>query len=139
MAMEAPPETLAYVAMLDHTRRRPDALAVVDVDPASKSYARTVGQVDMGRLAQHLGFHPALLYADPRQLIDSRAILETRRRAFDGSPRRMPGAGPSSSRDFVRSRASSRRCISFRLPISMPASRSRRSRRCSVSAASFAR
>jgi len=30
MAMEAPPETLAYLAMLDPTRQRPDAMAVVD-------------------------------------------------------------------------------------------------------------
>lgn len=31
-AMEAPPEKLAYIALLD-----PDAIAVVDVDPASAS------------------------------------------------------------------------------------------------------
>ena len=30
MAMEAPPERLAYLAMLDPTRQRPDAMAVVD-------------------------------------------------------------------------------------------------------------
>ncbi len=60
MAMQAPPETLAYVAMLDHTRRRPDALAVIDVDPASKSYARAIGQVDMphaGDELHHFGWN----------------------------------------------------------------------------------
>uniref|UniRef100_A0A7C2K1X5 FadR family transcriptional regulator n=1 Tax=Schlesneria paludicola TaxID=360056 RepID=A0A7C2K1X5_9PLAN len=37
----------------------------------------TVGQIDMGRVTEHLGFHPGLLHADPQQLIDSRVILET--------------------------------------------------------------
>ena len=32
MAMQASPETTAFVAMLDPTRTMPDALAVVDVD-----------------------------------------------------------------------------------------------------------
>ena len=31
MAMEAPPETLAYLAMLDPTRQRPDAMAPASV------------------------------------------------------------------------------------------------------------
>ena len=37
----------------------------------------TVGRLDMGRLTKHLGFHAALLDADPQQLIDSRVIIET--------------------------------------------------------------
>jgi selenium-binding protein 1 len=40
-AMEAPSEKLAYVALLD-----PDAIAVVDVDPASGSYGSVVGGWD---------------------------------------------------------------------------------------------
>ena len=44
MAMEAPPETLAYLAMLDPTRQRPDAMAVVDVNPSSKGYGHLVGR-----------------------------------------------------------------------------------------------
>lgn len=40
-AMEAPPEKLAYIALLD-----PDAIAVVDVDPASASYGSMVGRWD---------------------------------------------------------------------------------------------
>lgn len=36
----------------------------------------TVGRIDMGRLAKHLGFHSGLLDADPQQLIDSRVIVE---------------------------------------------------------------
>ena len=38
MAMKAPQETLAYVASFDPARQVPDAIAVVDVDPASPSY-----------------------------------------------------------------------------------------------------
>lgn len=40
-AMQAPPESLAYVALLD-----PDAIAVVDVDPTSPDYASVVGRWD---------------------------------------------------------------------------------------------
>jgi len=47
MAMKAPQETLAYVASFDPERKVPDALAVVDVDPASPSYATIVGTVPM--------------------------------------------------------------------------------------------
>jgi selenium-binding protein 1 len=47
LAMEAPPERLAYVAMLNpKPNGRPDAIGVVDVDPNSGSYGRLVGQVD---------------------------------------------------------------------------------------------
>jgi selenium-binding protein 1 len=47
LAMEAPPERLAYVAMLNPSPNgHPDALGVVDVDPGSKSYGRLVGQVE---------------------------------------------------------------------------------------------
>jgi selenium-binding protein 1 len=55
MAMQAPRERLAYVAMLNVAADgRPDALAVVDVDPASPTYARIVGQVDMPRSGDEL-------------------------------------------------------------------------------------
>jgi len=36
-----------------------------------------VGQIDLARMTDHLGFHPALHRADPLQLIDSRVIVET--------------------------------------------------------------
>jgi GntR family transcriptional repressor for pyruvate dehydrogenase complex len=52
----------------------------------------TVGQIDLDRMTDHLGFHPALHRADPLQLIDSRIIVETgvlphvaRRMGEDGS------------------------------------------------------
>src|SRR6266850_1754285 len=59
-AMEAPVEHLAYVAMIDASRQRPDALAVVDVDPSSARYAQVVGQVDMpntGDELHHFGWN----------------------------------------------------------------------------------
>ncbi len=39
MAAKAPREALAYVAAFDPQRKRPDAIAVIDVDPASRSIA----------------------------------------------------------------------------------------------------
>jgi selenium-binding protein 1 len=61
MAMESPPETLAYVGLI-HPRKdgRPDAIGVVDVDPESKSYGRLVGQTDMphaGDELHHFGWN----------------------------------------------------------------------------------
>ena len=47
LAAEAPPETLAYVAMLNPTPNGHGvAIGVVDTDPASKSYGRLIGQTD---------------------------------------------------------------------------------------------
>jgi selenium-binding protein 1 len=61
MAMQAPPEQLAYVAMLNPTHTgRHDALAVVDVQPGSPTYSRVVGQVDMpnaGDELHHFGWN----------------------------------------------------------------------------------
>jgi selenium-binding protein 1 len=47
MAMKAPAERLAYVAAFDPERKVPDGIAVVDVDPASKSYSKIVNTVAM--------------------------------------------------------------------------------------------
>jgi selenium-binding protein 1 len=60
LAGRAPAEQLAYVAEFDPERRRPDRLAVVDVDPASPGYARIVGRVDMptpGDELHHFGWN----------------------------------------------------------------------------------
>jgi selenium-binding protein 1 len=55
MAMQARPETLAYMALINPARQgRPDAIGVVDVDPASKSYGRLVGQTDMPNVGDEL-------------------------------------------------------------------------------------
>ncbi|HEX8828049.1 MAG TPA: selenium-binding protein SBP56-related protein, partial [Xanthobacteraceae bacterium] len=55
LAAKAPAEKLAYVAAFDPNRKSPDGIAVVDVDPASPSYAHIVGTV----AATHAGdeFH----------------------------------------------------------------------------------
>jgi len=61
MAMQAPPETLAYVALLNpNGNAKPDALGVVDVDPGSSGYGHIVGQVDMphpGDELHHFGWN----------------------------------------------------------------------------------
>jgi selenium-binding protein 1 len=61
LAGEAPAERLAYVAMLASAESgRRDALGVVDTDPASKSYSRLVGQVDLpdgGNELHHFGWN----------------------------------------------------------------------------------
>jgi selenium-binding protein 1 len=61
MAMEAPAEKLAFVAMLNGKKNaRPDALGVVDVDPTSSGYGNLVGQVDMpnaGDELHHFGWN----------------------------------------------------------------------------------
>ncbi len=53
MAMSAPPETLAYVAMLNPGGGT-DALAVLDVDNSSKAYGQQVDQVDMPKSGDEL-------------------------------------------------------------------------------------
>ncbi len=60
MAMQAPPEKLAFVAMLNADNGKPDALGVVDVEPGSSGYGHIVGQVDMpnpGDELHHFGWN----------------------------------------------------------------------------------
>ncbi|MBV9471280.1 MAG: selenium-binding family protein [Abitibacteriaceae bacterium] len=60
LAMQAPPEKLAYVVALepnaynDSGKGRPDVLMVVDTDPDSPSYGQQVGQVEMPNLGDEL-------------------------------------------------------------------------------------
>src|SRR4051812_33982764 len=55
MAMDAPREELAYVAILNpEANKRPDALAVLDVNPASSSYASIVGRLDLPNVGDEL-------------------------------------------------------------------------------------
>lgn len=59
MAMQAPPEQVAYVAVL-RTDGRPDQVAVVDVDPASPTHSRVVATVDVpyvGDELHHFGWN----------------------------------------------------------------------------------
>src|SRR3954470_7379115 len=60
MAMQAVPEKLAYVAMLNPNPSFPDGMAVVDVDPASKAYGKVIHQLDMpnaGDELHHFGWN----------------------------------------------------------------------------------
>jgi selenium-binding protein 1 len=61
LASAAPPEKLAYVALLNSAHAgRHDAIGVVDVDPSSSAYAKLVGQVDMpnaGDELHHFGWN----------------------------------------------------------------------------------
>ncbi|HEY6825958.1 MAG TPA: selenium-binding protein SBP56-related protein, partial [Gemmatimonadaceae bacterium] len=61
LAAQAPPENLAYVALLaDGENGKTDALGVVDTDPRSSSYGRLVGQVDFphaGNELHHFGWN----------------------------------------------------------------------------------
>jgi len=48
LAMQAPPEHLAYVALLNvGMDGRPDAMGVIDLDPLSSEYGQLVGQTDL--------------------------------------------------------------------------------------------
>jgi selenium-binding protein 1 len=60
MAMQSPPETLAYMALINSKDDRPDAIGVVDLDPASGTYGKLVGKTDMtkpGDELHHFGWN----------------------------------------------------------------------------------
>ena len=60
MAMSAPAETLAYVAMLNPDPSRPDAICVVNVDPGLSTFGAVIGRVDMpnsGDELHHFGWN----------------------------------------------------------------------------------
>jgi selenium-binding protein 1 len=60
MAMEAAPETFAYVAMLNADPATPDAMCVVDLEPASSTYGTIVSRLDMsapGDELHHFGWN----------------------------------------------------------------------------------
>ena len=60
LAMEAERERIAYTALLSPDASRPDALAVVDVDPGSKTYGSVLHRLDMphrGDEFHHFGWN----------------------------------------------------------------------------------
>ncbi len=61
MAMEAPPEQIAYVGIVNPTNDgRPDALGVLDVNPESPTYAQVVGRMEFphaGDELHHFGWN----------------------------------------------------------------------------------
>ena len=60
LAADAPKESLAYVASFDPTRKIPDELAVVDLDPGSSNYGSIIHRVPMpntGDELHHFGWN----------------------------------------------------------------------------------
>ena len=61
MAMQAPAETLAYVAVFNPNKNgKPDAMTIVDLAPNSSTYGTMVGKVDMpnaGDELHHFGWN----------------------------------------------------------------------------------
>jgi selenium-binding protein 1 len=60
LAMEAEPEHLCYTALLSPDRSRPDALAVVDLDPGSARYGQVLNRVELphkGDELHHFGWN----------------------------------------------------------------------------------
>jgi selenium-binding protein 1 len=82
MAMAAPTERLAYVALLNpHDDGRPDALAVLDVDPTSQQYGKEIGRVSFpyaGDELHHFGWNAcsaALCPNMPHPHVERRYLL----------------------------------------------------------------
>jgi selenium-binding protein 1 len=60
LAMEAEPERIAYTVLMSPSRSKPDALAVIDVDPQSASYGAVVNRLEMPNLGDefhHFGWN----------------------------------------------------------------------------------
>ncbi len=82
MAMQAPPERLAFLVTLNPTLQgRPDALCVVDVDPGSPTWSQVVGRVEMpnaGDELHHFGWNAcssALCPYAPHPHVERRYLL----------------------------------------------------------------
>ncbi len=58
-------------------REATKALEFLGIVEARPGRGLTVGSIDMQRVTDHLGFHPALHDVDPGELIDARVIIET--------------------------------------------------------------
>jgi GntR family transcriptional regulator, transcriptional repressor for pyruvate dehydrogenase complex len=57
-------------------REATKALEFLGIIKSQTGVGLTVGEIDLQRVTNHLGFHPALHSTDPQQLIDSRVIIE---------------------------------------------------------------
>ena len=57
-------------------REATKALEFLGIIKSQTGVGLSVGEIDLQRVTNHLGFHPALHTADPQQLIDSRVIVE---------------------------------------------------------------
>jgi selenium-binding protein 1 len=80
LAMQAPPERFAYVAVL-RTDGRPDALAVVDVDPSSPTHSSVIHTVEfphVGDEVHHFGWNAcssALCPSAPHPHVERRYLV----------------------------------------------------------------
>lgn len=84
LAMQAPREKLAYVAMLSaNGKTKQDAMAVIDTDSASKTYGAQVGEVEMphaGDELHHFGWNAcssALCPYAPHPHVERRYLIVT--------------------------------------------------------------
>ena len=78
LAMEAPPESFAYTLLLSPDFSKPDALAVVDVKPASPTFSQIVHTVTMphkGDEFHHFGWNACSSALSP---LTGHAFLERR-------------------------------------------------------------
>src|SRR5574337_24319 len=78
LAMQADPERIAYTALLSPDRSRPDALAVVDVDPASTTCGTVLSRLDMpnrGDEFHHFGWNACSSALSP---LSGHAFLQRR-------------------------------------------------------------
>lgn len=78
LAMQAPPEKLAFTLMLSPDGSQPDGLAIVDVDPSSKTYSQIVHQVIMPNTSDefhHFGWNACSSALSP---LSGHAFLERR-------------------------------------------------------------
>ena len=78
LAMEAEPERIAYTALLSPGRSKPDALAVVDVDPKSPTFGSVLYRLDFpncGDEFHHFGWNACSSSLSP---LSSHAFLQRR-------------------------------------------------------------
>jgi methanethiol oxidase len=78
LAMEAPPETIAYTLLLSPDFSKPDALAVVDVKPGSPTFSKVVDTLTMpytGDEFHHFGWNACSSSLSP---LTGHAFLERR-------------------------------------------------------------
>ncbi|MEX0724871.1 MAG: FCD domain-containing protein [Planctomycetaceae bacterium] len=58
-------------------REATKALELLGIVQSKTGVGLTIGHIDMARVTDHLGFHPALLRAPALELIDTRIVIET--------------------------------------------------------------
>jgi selenium-binding protein 1 len=117
MAMQAPPEQIAYVATLNVGNGKPDGIAVVDTDSASDSYGTVLHTLDLpnqGDELHHFGWNAcssALCPYAPHPHLERRYLIvptlrTSRIYVIDTKPdRRRPHIIKTIEADEVRQRA----------------------------------